>query len=701
VDGTPWAEHHPQGAEAWLSDAKLNDGELAAEDADPTDVQRADAEAATNVLDGTEDTRDGTDVAQAETLAQAEPGSESRSRDMDRAGDDVETQALGLGTRRRAGEAAVRKGASIAGRYQVRAEIARGSMARVYEAEQVSVGRKVALKVINREFAKDSQALARFRREAAVLAKIDHPNIVTVHDIGTTATGEPYLVMEYVSGRSLSDIIREQGRIPLEQAVSLLLQISRALHTVHEEGVVHRDLKPGNILVTTKPSGVQVAKIADFGLAKVVEERRSGEFMTRAGTILGTPEYMSPEQIKGGEVDRRADVYSLGCMAYEMLTGAPPFVGEEEMSTLYRHLHEQPPPLRKACPEANIPRPFQPLMDKTLAKERDERIPSAFDFYVALLEAADDSEIKRSKLRIVESLYEDASYAKTHDSGFFKLPDGGVAAADKKKQGRTKRPVERILVTSTLVILALALGILIERSLGSGSAPESASKATPASKPAVGPELLIYNSRPRGASVSVDGAALAEPAPGSLRGIAPGEHTLVFSREGFADVERTVRVAPGARVAIDVTLPPESRPLEVATIPAGAVVYVDGRPAAASTPATISLVGGEFHEIRLEKSGYEPLIAKVSPDDREPRMEVPLEAEKRPIGTVWVDSNAAASVWLDGIDTGFVAPTVGLRVDSGRRHTIELRDAEGRRMGKAHRFEVARGETIHLTLNVE
>jgi len=683
-----------------LSDAKLNDGELTAEDPDPTEVQGTDvasSEASTAVLDDPEPTSEGTDVAQAETLAQDELGRIGRGARRPDTVDEGDTGGIGLSGRRRAGEAAVRKGASIGGRYQVVAEIARGSMARVYEAEQVSVHRKVALKVINREFAKDSQALARFRREASVLAKIDHPNIVTVHDIGTTATGEPYLVMEYVSGRSLSDIIREQGRIPLEQTVSLLLQIARALHTVHEEGVIHRDLKPGNILITTKPSGVQVAKIADFGLAKVVEDRRSGEFMTRAGTILGTPEYMSPEQIKGGEVDRRADVYSLGCMAYEMLTGAPPFVGEEEMSTLYRHLHEMPPPLRKACPEANIPRPFQPLMDQTLAKEVDDRFETAFDFYVALLEASDESEIKRSKLRIVETLYEDAAYAKTHDSSFFRLPDGPKSATGKKKPQaeKPKRGIERILVTATLVILALAAGILIERSHGSSSAPAP----KPAAQPTVGPELLTFESRPHGARVALDGKTLAETTPGALRGVAPGEHTLVFSLDGYTDLTRTVRIDPGGRASVDVSLSPQARTLEVTTIPSGAVVYVDGKLAAASTPATLSLAGG-FHEVRLEKIGYEPAIARVAPDDLAPRIELALEVEKQPFGTVWVDSNIVASVWIDGVDTGFVTPTVGLRVPSGSRHTVELRDAQGRQ-GKAQRIQVTQGESVHVTINVE
>ncbi len=677
-----------------MSDAKLNDGEMTAED--PTEVQGD--EASTAVL-GTEDTREGTDVAQAETLAQDELGRVASGRRSSGHLDDGETEAMGLGGRRRPGDAAVRKGASIGGRYQVLSEIARGSMARVYEAEQVSVHRKVALKVINREFAKDNQALARFRREASILAKIAHPNIVTVHDIGTTATGEPYLVMEYVSGRSLSDIIREQGRVPLEQAVSLLLQIARALHTVHEEGVIHRDLKPGNILVATKPSGVQVAKIADFGLAKVVEDRRSGEFMTRAGTILGTPEYMAPEQIKGSQIDRRADVYSLGCMAYEMLTGAPPFVGEEEMSTLYRHLHETPPPLRKACPEANIPRPFQPLFDRALAKEVGDRIPSAFDFYVALLEAADESEIKRSRLRLVESLYEDAAYAKTHQSGFFELPAGKQPTSEKKKQEqhKPKRRLERVLITATLVILALAAGVALERGLGTSS-PAPVEKTKEAS--AVGPELIIFDSRPQGARVTLDGKPLPDTTPGALRGIAPGEHTLVFSLAGYADLSRTVQIEPGARESIDVSLAPEGRELEVVTIPSGAAVFVDGEPAAATTPAELSLAGGEFHEIRLEKTGYEPAVVRVGPDDTESRVERSLEVEKKQIGTVWVDSNIVAEVWIDGVDTGFATPTTGLRVASGKRHTLELRDGNGRR-GSAQRFSVTQGESIHLTINVE
>src|SRR5271167_3131264 len=220
------------------------------------------------------------------------------------------------------------------GRYELRNQIARGGTAQVYLARDLILGRAVALKVLFPELSTDHTFVERFRREAQAAANLSHPNIVPVFDWGQSDSTY-FIVMEYVDGEALSAIIRTQAPLDQTQAASISSDIAKALSYAHRHGVVHRDVKPGNVLIT---SDGQV-KVTDFGIARAMG---SDEQVTQTGLVMGTATYFSPEQAQGLEVDQRSDIYSLGVVLYEMLTGKPPFSGDNPVSIAYQHVRETP-----------------------------------------------------------------------------------------------------------------------------------------------------------------------------------------------------------------------------------------------------------------------------------------------------------------------------------------------------------------------
>jgi len=660
----------------------------------------ADAEADTVSHDTQTST---SDLGKAETLTEPSIGNASTDPEMrPRRGDTQDTVAARPSARIRVDEArgearAMLRGTVIGGRYRVVRMIARGSMSRVYEAQQTSVRRPVALKLMSQRFATDDQAVGRFKREASVLAQIDHPNVVTVYDIGTTEHGEYFLVMEYVEGQPMSELIKEHGRLGPTRSMGLLLQVARALARVHGAGVIHRDLKPKNVLVTTGRSGIEVAKVVDFGLAKVTVEEPGDRALTRAGTILGTPEYMAPEQVRGTQVDHRADIYSFGCVAYEMLAGRPPFVGEE-MSILYRQMNEMPMPMREVCPEADIPPSFQQFVDRALAKDPGDRYESASEVYAELLRASDLAGVSRSDLSLNASLFDDPAVAAVRGGGAQEMA-AEAAPTETTTELTDRHPAQRprlgVLALGAAVICAVGLlgGVMLDRVIGKGAGENRSTAAG-----ARAGELLLVNSRPAGASVEVDGEIWPETTPTAVRGVAVGRHVVRLREEGYDVVERSVSIAAGERADIDVALPARSRELFLQTVPSGALVFLNGKLVASHTPARLSLVTDEFYAIRVEKSGFEPHEIDVTPDDKEPELTVTLEVEQRPIGWLWIDSNDTAEVWIDGVDTGFVAPTFGLRAPVGR-HVVELRDSSGAHSAPVT-VELHQGESQHLTLSL-
>ncbi len=232
-------------------------------------------------------------------------------------------------------------GFTLGGRYRIERKIGRGGMGTVYAAHHLALGRKVALKVIARQHVTDARQLERFRREARVASQLRHPNIVEVIDLGS-AQGQEYIAMEFLEGVDLCDAIQLAGNYEPTDTVPILDQVLQALEVAHDAGLVHRDLKPENIYLAQTPSGEIVVKLLDFGVVKVPDEGGEAQ-LTRTGTVVGTPEYMAPEQATGGVIDGRADLYALGCIAHAMVCGRPPFVGKSVLLLMAAHVRETPP----------------------------------------------------------------------------------------------------------------------------------------------------------------------------------------------------------------------------------------------------------------------------------------------------------------------------------------------------------------------
>ncbi|MEZ5181180.1 MAG: Stk1 family PASTA domain-containing Ser/Thr kinase [Acidimicrobiales bacterium] len=267
------------------------------------------------------------------------------------------------------------------GRYELHRRVGRGGMAEVYLARDRLLDRLVAIKILFPEFATDPSFVARFRREAQAAANLNHPNIVGVYDWGKER-GTYYIVMEYVDGRSVSEILRSDGPIEPKRAATIAADVAAALGFAHRKGVVHRDVKPGNVLITASGE----VKVADFGIARAMTAT-SEDNLTQTGSVMGTATYFSPEQAQGKPVDARSDLYSLGVVLYEMACGKPPFSGDSPVAIAYQHVQEPIPPLAERVPD--IPADYGRIVDRALAKDPDDRYPDGAAMRADLLRFRD------------------------------------------------------------------------------------------------------------------------------------------------------------------------------------------------------------------------------------------------------------------------------------------------------------------------
>ncbi|NVB85197.1 MAG: protein kinase [Kofleriaceae bacterium] len=263
-------------------------------------------------------------------------------------------------------------GSEIDGRYRVTELIGEGGMGKVYLAEHIEIGKRVALKVLHPSYSRMPDLVERFRREARAASKIGHPNIVDVTDSGATADGSVYFVMEYLEGVELGSIIEREGALDIARALRITGQICRALSAAHREGIIHRDLKPENIFLITRGGEADVVKVLDFGIAKTTEAEAARERrLTSPGMAMGTPEYMAPEQAAGRPADARTDVYSLGAIMYEMVTGIPPYQGENFMEILTKKATQDPP--EPLSIRSELPQPVSDLVMASMSRNPDQR----------------------------------------------------------------------------------------------------------------------------------------------------------------------------------------------------------------------------------------------------------------------------------------------------------------------------------------
>jgi len=348
--------------------------------------------------------------------------------------------------------------------YEIDARLGAGAMGEVYAARHINLGKRVAIKVISQRLSEDDAAIERFAMEARTLAQIQHPAIVAVEHVGELADGRAYFVMEFLRGESLFERL-QRGRVPLPEALRILDQMARGLDAAHGEGVTHRDLKPENTFLVHLPGEPPIVKLVDYGLAKLAAERadvdRRAE-RTQSGVAIGTPMYMSPEQMRGPDVDHRTDIYALGCVAYELVLGVSPFPHARTAPELYAaHLHESPPLPRSIWPE--IPPQLDLALFAMLAKDPGHR-PTLAQFRAVIADARTSTSSQQAATEFVRP--------------------------------RAATPQRRTLAIAAVVIVALVGGITIGTTVGKSPSaapvvaptdPAPNAHAPPTNAPAIAP----------------------------------------------------------------------------------------------------------------------------------------------------------------------------------------------------------------------
>jgi len=293
-------------------------------------------------------------------------------------------------------------GAIIADRYHVLEKLGEGGMGEVYLAEHVRIKRKVAVKVMRRWMSADAVALGRFHREAENASQISHTNVATIYDFGETGDGMVYFAMEYVDGEPLSTILKRETRVGIARACHIVHQVADALAAAHALGILHRDLKPDNVMIGKTRAGTDHVKIVDFGISRVMD--RGTQQFTSTGMVIGTPDYMSPEQLAGDAVDARTDNYALALIAFRVLTGAPAFAGSNAQESLLARLTKPAQPLGGALPDVAWPHEMQQVFDRALSADPEDRFLESLEFAVALEEASATAPLTEEDERYLQLL---------------------------------------------------------------------------------------------------------------------------------------------------------------------------------------------------------------------------------------------------------------------------------------------------------
>lgn len=281
-------------------------------------------------------------------------------------------------------------GKLIQDKYKIECLVAKGSMGVIYKAVQEHIGREVAIKVMHNYLVSDEESLKRYYKEAKASSRLNHPNIVTIYDFGVLASGQPYIVMDLLQGKALSEVLHDRQQLTLTQVLPLFQQICLALGEAHKQGVFHRDIKPENIVIQELPDGKNIrVKVVDFGIATFATDSDDtlGK-ITKTGTVCGSPFYMSPEQCEAAGVDARSDLYSLGVLLFECLTSKVPFDSKDVYQVLTMQVKDPPPSLKQVRPDLSFSKELERVVSKTLAKNPDDRFQSAEELWNALALAA-------------------------------------------------------------------------------------------------------------------------------------------------------------------------------------------------------------------------------------------------------------------------------------------------------------------------
>ncbi len=288
------------------------------------------------------------------------------------------------------------------GRFQIISTLGRGGMGMVYKAKHIHMGKDVAIKMLASKVS-DDRTFLRFEQEARAAASLTHPNIISIFDFGRSADGQAYLVMEYLRGKTLEDIIVDEG-LSIARFQRIFSQVCDGMQHAHKKGIIHRDLKPTNLMIVDTEDAEDIVKIVDFGLAKL-NNNASGQQLTHEGTVVGSPAFMSPEQCRGDELDHRSDIYSLGCVMYTALAGRCPLVGNNSMATIYKHISDTPEPLSRVMGDIHVSPRLEQVIMQTLSKDREQRPQTMAELGRAISEAI------HSKL-----MPEDLSFTRPHNA---------------------------------------------------------------------------------------------------------------------------------------------------------------------------------------------------------------------------------------------------------------------------------------------
>jgi serine/threonine-protein kinase len=506
-------------------------------------------------------------------------------------------------------------GSTLGERYRIIRRIGEGGMGIVYEALHVVIEKRVALKVLRSDFSSRPEVVERFRQEAKSASRIGHEHIVDISDFGETPSGQSYFVMEFLEGEDLANVLARESTLAPDRALRIVKQCCRALGAAHAKGIVHRDMKPENIFLVRRTEGDDFVKIVDFGIAKMSDietEGAPGRKLTKTGTIFGTPEYMSPEQAAGKELDHRVDIYALGVILFEMITGRVPFVGDSFMGILTQHMFEDVPHPRDVNPNVFLSESVEHILDRALAKAPDERFQTMDELSMALAEPdANDR---------AETLV-------------------GVRAPREAVTGRWEPETQRKASGPSRSILGAVFAVAV---LGAGGAAWLAMRSEPSVESDAVESATPTRLGQAPADVEPSGTAsptssnTTETAPGREGGSGSADEAAARATGESGDGSETTKGPSGAASATDAAgdddAAAERIAIEVKTEPPGATVRVAGRgEVCAPTPCSFEADSGERVRLRAARGRY--VGTRSWTPETSSTVELELRPRRRPRGS--------------------------------------------------------------------
>jgi len=584
------------------------------------------------------------------------------------------------------------------GRYEILDMVGRGGMGVLYRARDPILERDVALKMMHVDFSQDDTARERFQREARAVARLQHRNVVTIHELGEI-DGAPYIVMEFLSGKDLDALLKEGAPMSLVQKLDVAIQLCDGLAYAHGQGIVHRDIKPGNVRVLEDGT----VKILDFGIAKFAMSS-----VTQSGTVMGTPSYMPPEQIMGQPVDGRADLFSAGVLLYELLSGTKPFVGDSPTAVVYQIMHTEAKPIAEVMPD--LPEALSEIVGRALQKNPNDRYGNATEMasdlqtvkmMIDLPLNADTGAVDPSAATTLlqASPVRPKTGAHTPGSGALHArmrPSAAAAAADAAPRSRVEpAPMSNIMVIGIAgaAVVAVLGGLYVVRGGGGGGAvPAAGASGAPAAttggKGAAAARTIVISSVPSGATITVDGVDTGKVTPASVPvGAVPGKVELdLKGYQPFSGQITDDDLKTGSR---EFKLAVEAQPVRLTVSGAYPFELVQG--------SRVISASSNRHEVTVEPGGPAVvarnrdllLSAPLAIDFQRARADITLPAP----GVLAVFSAVeTCTIVVDGQDIGF--PPVPRKSIAAGAHTVELKCPDGK--GDSKKVSVASGERTQV-----